>query len=65
MSNHFLESCDIKEKDFYSSWGHSSIPVQFSDILKPLWTAISTGVVLWTLWRPLHCGRDAGTWLLR
>ena len=31
VSNHFLESCDIKEKEFYSSLGHSSIPVQFSE----------------------------------
>ena len=27
VSNHFLESCHIKEKAFYSSLGHSSIPV--------------------------------------
>ena len=25
--NHFLESCHIKKKAFYSSLGHSSIPV--------------------------------------
>jgi len=28
VSNHFLESCHIKKKAFYSSLGHSSIPVQ-------------------------------------
>jgi len=30
VSNHFLESCHIKKKAFYSSLGHSSIPVQYS-----------------------------------
>jgi len=28
VSNHFLESCHIKKSAFYSSLGHSSIPVQ-------------------------------------
>ena len=30
VSNHFLGSCHIKKKAFYSSLGHSSIPVQYS-----------------------------------
>jgi len=30
VSNHFLESCHIKKKAFYSSLDHSSIPVQYS-----------------------------------
>jgi len=28
LSNYFLESCRIKEKGFYSSLCHSSIPIQ-------------------------------------
>jgi len=28
VSNHFRESCHIKKKAFYSSLGHSSIPVK-------------------------------------
>jgi len=31
VSNHFLGSCHIKKKAFYSSLGHSGIPVQFSE----------------------------------
>jgi len=30
LSNHFLESCHIKKKAFYSSLGYSSISVQYS-----------------------------------
>jgi len=30
VRNHFLESCHIKQKAFYSSLGHSSILVQYS-----------------------------------
>jgi len=30
VSKNFLGSCHIKKKTFYSSLGHSSIPVQYS-----------------------------------
>jgi len=30
VSNQILESCHVKKKAFYSSLGHSKIPVQYS-----------------------------------
>ena len=38
LSNHFLESCDIKKNTFYSNLGHSSIPVRFSETF---WTVLT------------------------